>query len=137
MIGKNNPLNVRYNPLNRWIGQSGQTSGFCNFSDILYCIRAVAYLIMISYRKQGLYSVSEVISRYAPADENNTSTYIKFVCLKTNFSPTSHIITVRQVAELIFFMSRFEGNDLFSYGYDIYGIINCIKSFNLKFYEKS
>lgn len=80
MIGKNNPFNIRFSRNNMWIGQVGQTNGFVNFSDEEYGIRAAALLIMRSYRSKGVLTISEIIHRYAPVSENDTSKYIAFLC---------------------------------------------------------
>ena len=79
MIGNNNPLNIRYSVKNRWIGQTGETRGFCNFSSTVYCVRACAYLLMRSYRKRGKRTYAELIETFAPPVENPTHDYVTFV----------------------------------------------------------
>ena len=82
MVGKNNPFNIRYNPRNMWLGlEKDQVyHGFCNFVDIKYGIRAACYLLMVSYRKKGIVTISEIVSRFAPSSENDTEKYIQYVC---------------------------------------------------------
>lgn len=80
MIGKNNPLNVRYNPLNKWIGQRKHTKGFCNFDTIEHGIRAACKLIFVSYRVlYGADTLYSIVTRYAPSSENPTEEYISFL----------------------------------------------------------
>lgn len=78
----NNPLNIRYSPQNQWKGQTGQNKGFCTFKHESYGIRA-AYKILCNYIKNGINTIKEIISRWAPSCENNTKEYINFVCEDT------------------------------------------------------
>ena len=69
MIGKNNPLNIRYVKRNCWKGldlDNPCRKGFCNFIDVRYSIRACAVLLMQTYRKKGLRTYAELINRFAP-----------------------------------------------------------------------
>lgn len=77
----NNPLNIRYSSANNWKGQTGQQSGFCVFDTPENGIRA-AMVNLKSYRKQGVVTIGDIISRWAPPTENNTQNYIDFVCKK-------------------------------------------------------
>lgn len=108
MIGKNNPLNIRYSPLNNWLGQSGQTKGFCDFQNVAYCIRAVGYLLMISYRKKGALTYAQLIERFAPGSENPSGYYIAFVCDKCNVFPWDCPEDYFDFANMIYYMWRFE-----------------------------
>lgn len=78
----NNPLNIRYNPSNRWVGQIGEHMGFCVFKSKAYGFRA-AYIILTNYIKNGHNTIEAIISRWAPPTENNTESYIKFVVNET------------------------------------------------------
>lgn len=91
MIGKNNPLNLRYSILNPWQGQCGETRGFCNFRSSAYGVRASCILLMQSYRKKGCKTIRSVITRFAPPQENETSRYIAFVCRMCSMSPDEEI----------------------------------------------
>lgn len=131
MIGVNNPLNVRYVPTNHWLGQYGHTRGFCDFRRMDYCYRTVAYLIMRSYRKRGIVTISGIISRYAPNTENDTARYIEFVCSHWHKTDDYEISSVTDVAALIYYMSIFEdGKAPYSPAF-IAHLIN--RTFNLKF----
>lgn len=83
MVGLNNVLNIR-NSKSRWLGSRNGSKGFVDFVSTGYCIRAGFLLIARSYRKKGLVTVSDIITRYAPPCENDTSKYIRFVCDKAN-----------------------------------------------------
>ena len=91
MIGKNNPLNIRYSIFNRWRGQSGSKRGFCEFTEMQYGIRAACILLMRTYRKKGAKTIRQVVTRFAPPSENNTENYISFVCRQVGMSPDEEI----------------------------------------------
>lgn len=91
MIGKCNPLNIRTSAHYKWAGQTGETRGFCDFESVEMCRRAGAYLLLRSYRRAGAFTVADVIKRWAPACENNTNAYIKFVCKRTDFAPNTKL----------------------------------------------
>lgn len=112
MIGKNNPLNIRYSKKNNWKGQIGQTRGFCNFSDIEYGIRACLYLLKNSYKKRGLLTYGELIKAYAPPTENNTQRYISYVCDKLDAYCWDVPYTRFEWVEMVYYMSIFEGNEV-------------------------
>lgn len=83
MVGKNNVLNIRASKSFSWAGQTGATKGFCDFEGIEMCRRAGLYLLMRSYRRAGVVKLDEVIKRWAPPTENNTSNYVDFVCKRS------------------------------------------------------
>lgn len=108
MIGRNNPLNIRYNPLNSWRGSSGKTRGFVNFRELKYGLRAAAYLLMVSYGRQGLYTVSEKIHRFAPPIENLTSKYVSYVCDHTDLLPFDNIESLTDLSKVLYYMWCYE-----------------------------
>lgn len=136
MIGKNNPLNIRFSHRNHWLGLDENnpcTKGFCNFIDEKYCIRACAYLLMRTYRKRGLRTYSELINTYAPSSENDTDTYINFVCGFISVFPFDVPYCVYDFACMIQAMYKFESGDDFD-GY-ILDIVSIINNFKLSVYE--
>ena len=76
---KNNPANIRYNKKNNWLGQIGSDNGFCEFDTLEHGLRALIVLLRNYINVYKLHSVSEIISRYAPACENDTRNYISYV----------------------------------------------------------
>lgn len=78
-IRNNNPMNICYNPLNRWIGLQGSNYGFCVFDNIDYGLRSGIITLRTYINKHGLTSVEKIIGRFAPASENNTGAYISYV----------------------------------------------------------
>lgn len=76
-IRNENPGNIRHNPANNWLGMTGTDSaGFVRFESSFHGLRAMGK-VLLSYRRRGLYSLSQVISTWAPASENDTSAYIE------------------------------------------------------------
>lgn len=132
MIGENNPLNIRYNPLNKWIGMKDPNRGFCQFVHVNYCIRACAILLMRSYRKKGLETVSELIRRYAPPVENATGNYVLHVCRVMSVFPWDVPNTPEQFARMIFAMWSFEQGK--APDYDVDFILYVINKFKIKVY---
>jgi hypothetical protein len=78
-IRNNNPGNIRRSPT-IWQGES-QGAGdpdFVTFTDPVYGIRAIAR-ILLTYDRDGLQTVSEIINRWAPRTENATDAYVQAV----------------------------------------------------------
>ncbi|EMB3084221.1 structural protein [Providencia rettgeri] len=96
-IRNNNPGNIDYNSVNKWQGQLPMDKSieprFCRFKSPEYGIRALIKLLQ-NYQtnpKINLKSVSELINRWAPSNENNTSVYINGVAKELGVSPTEPI----------------------------------------------
>jgi hypothetical protein len=95
-ILNNNPGNIVYNPANKWQGQTGIESGFANprfatFSAPEYGIRAIAALLVSYKDKYGLNTITGLITRYAPGNENDTAAYIKDVSDRMGLRPDQPI----------------------------------------------
>ena len=129
MIGKNNPFNIRYTFGSNWIGRTGQTKGFCNFSSLEYGVRACAILLFRSYRKLNVLTVTEIISRFAPSSENDTDKYIQFVCNKCGIFPFDIPRDKFEMCAVMHAMSIFEGNSV-----SLSFIESVISEFNIKLY---
>ncbi|EAA7887221.1 hypothetical protein MB90_003625 [Salmonella enterica subsp. enterica] len=79
-IRNNNPGNLEYSKTNPWVGQTGDDGRFAKFETPEHGIRALGRNLM-SYQRQGIDTVSEIINRWAPpTDNNDTTSYIKAVC---------------------------------------------------------
>ena len=103
----NNPLNIRYNQHNHWQGQVGQNGGFVNFANYIWGLRAAA-VILKQYRKRGIVTVEKIISTWAPASENDTESYIKYVCRRTGMTRLMVVDSVPLVKGLICAMIEME-----------------------------
>lgn len=90
MIGKNNPFNIRKGT-SKWVGQTGIRRGFCEFDTLEHGVRAAAIIIFRSYWRKGFQSPHDIINRFAPPVENNTSAYVVYMCTKLNLLPTKPV----------------------------------------------
>lgn len=87
-----NPANIRFNKANKWQGQIGSDDkGFVIFDDASNGIRALAKLLRNYQSKHGLKTVSEIINKYAPPNENLTGAYVDSVAKKLNVNPNQEI----------------------------------------------
>lgn len=91
-IRNNNPANIRYNSLNKWKHQGKPNKGFCTFDSPEWGIRALLILLRKYRYNYGLDSISKIISRFAPESENNTDSYISFVCSRLGFAPSDSLV---------------------------------------------
>ena len=87
-IRNNNPLNIRQNPANNWQGlKKEQTDkSFCQFTEMKWGLRA-AIRLMENYIRRGAQTPRQIISRWAPPSENNTSGYITQACQRAGLDP--------------------------------------------------
>ena len=78
-IRNNNPLNIRIG--NHWKGEVEEPTDkeFEQFTNIIYGLRAGFILLRRYIKRYGLNTVHDIISRWAPASENNTTHYIMVV----------------------------------------------------------
>lgn len=88
-IRNNNPGNIRWGA--DWLGlkKDGklQDPSFCVFTTSVAGIRALAK-VLINYKKlYGLKTVREIINRYAPPNENQTTAYVQSVAKQLNILP--------------------------------------------------
>lgn len=82
-VRNNNPGNVDYSPLNKWVGQVGieqdvPNPRFARFDIAQNGIRAITKILM-SYHRKGFNTVRLMINRWAPPKENDTGAYVKAV----------------------------------------------------------
>lgn len=79
-IRNNNPGNLEFSKSNPWSGQTGDDGRFAKFETPEHGIRALGRNLL-SYQRQGIDTVSDIINRWAPpSDNNNTDAYIQAVC---------------------------------------------------------
>jgi len=78
-IRNQNPGNIRHGET-IWQGQSQYQDdpAYVTFTDPIYGIRAIARILM-TYSKDGLNTVSQIIGRWAPSSENDTDAYVESV----------------------------------------------------------
>lgn len=86
----NNPGNIRLG--SPWQGLSLQQTDadFCVFTDPKFGIRALAKVLLM-YGMKGFDTVTAIISRWAPGNENNTGAYIAAVASNMGVDPNTHV----------------------------------------------
>lgn len=86
-IRNNNPGNLEFSKTNPWSGQTGDDGRFAKFETPEHGIRALGRNLL-SYQRQGIDTVNDIINRWAPPDDNNnTSAYIEAVCAQLGVTP--------------------------------------------------
>lgn len=92
-IRNNNPGNIRHGANWQGLNPNGRNidSAFCVFESPVFGIRALAK-VLINYKKiHGLNTVRQIVSRYAPPNENQTKAYIKSVAKQLEVYPDTKI----------------------------------------------
>ena len=108
----NNPLNIRKVAGTHWKGEKLPLKGaggseFVQFITVEWGIRA-AFRLLETYRKKyNAVCIQDIITRWAPPSENNTSAYIKAVCKLTGFGGQERL-TAAQLQKLVAAMARIE-----------------------------
>ena len=105
----NNPLNIRKVAGTVWKGQRTVQLDreFVQFITVEWGIRA-AFRLLETYRKKyNAVCIQDIITRWAPPSENNTSAYIKDVCRLTGFGGQERL-TAAQLQKLVAAMARIE-----------------------------
>lgn len=85
----NNPGNIRECKIDdQWLGEraTNDDKQFEEFADSVYGIRALAKVLLAYQDKRDLHTVEELINRWAPPVENNTSSYVQSVVKQTGFA---------------------------------------------------
>lgn len=77
MIAKNNIFNIRATEGTTWKGQVGAKDGFVEFETREMAIRAWLVLMRTYRRKHRCQTIDEIVTRFAPPTENNTSLYVR------------------------------------------------------------
>ena len=84
-LRNNNPGNI-VKSRQRWLGEvAGDDPRFCTFSSMAYGYRALVKLLQNYQRTHKLYTIRQLISRWAPATENRTDAYFAAVSRQTGF----------------------------------------------------
>ncbi|MFC0140627.1 structural protein [Erwinia mallotivora] len=94
-IRNNNPGNIRWG--DEWKGLVPETQrtdkSFCQFKSAEYGIRAMIIILRNYQCKHGLSTISGIINRWAPTNENDTQSYINSVAKATGVDPHKRIDT--------------------------------------------
>lgn len=88
-IRNKNPGNIRHGQ-SKWVGMSPNQldSAFVTFTSHVFGLRAMTRLLWNYRNKYGDQTVEELISRWAPSNENNTRAYVSYVAGKMEVDPS-------------------------------------------------
>ena len=119
-VRSNNPGNIDRTAV-VWQGEDRSPEAlkgeprFCVFLTPQAGFRALAKTLLTYQRKHGLRTVREIINRWAPPVENNTSAYVAQVAREVGVGATEIIRLDRQVTlqRLVTAIARHENGGLF------------------------
>lgn len=134
MFAKNNILNIRYSARSKWIGlgSPAEIDGFCNFTDVKFCVRAGAIIVMHSLLQGRTYQ--QMLCRLCP-DSDIRDSLLSYVCRHANVLPFDIPVNKRQVAELLYWVARYLGSERYNLysNYDVPYMLSVIDEFKLRF----
>ncbi len=86
----NNPGNIESNST-AWVGKTGDDGRFVTYATPEHGVRAMGKTLETYQNKHGLTTVNDMINRWAPPNENNTSNYTNFVAERMGVDPNSPV----------------------------------------------
>lgn len=93
-LRNNNPLNIRIG--NNWLGERAPRDcddpEFEQFVAMVYGLRAAFCIIRRYIRHYHRGTIRQIITSWAPANENDTERYIQFVSHETGINPDETIL---------------------------------------------
>ena len=100
-LRNNNPGNIRVGA--PWQGLTGEdNAGFCVFDTPEHGIRALARVLLSYQGTHRLLTLRQMISRWAPPNENDTDAYIESVCQSCCASPDNpYLLTPVRMVPLV------------------------------------
>ena len=136
-IRNNNPLNIRKGK-SQWRGQTNYTppgkggdggeSVFCQFETMEWGLRAAFCLLRTYANKYKASCIHDIVTRWAPPNENNTQKYIRDVCMMTGFGGNQRL-TETDWPKLVKAMAKIEcgeelSDELILKGFQLYNQSN-------------
>lgn len=88
-LRNNNPGNIDKGEPWQGLSQDQPDRRFCTFSSLAYGCRALIKLLQTYHNKRGLNTVQEIINRWAPSFENDTSAYVTAVAKDLGVEPNT------------------------------------------------
>lgn len=100
-LRNHNPGNLRYVASVQWNGQVGDDgTGYAVFDTDEHGVRALGHQLQ-TYAGRGLTSVTEIISTYAPSNENDTQAYIADVAQRVGVDPNEPLDVYALLPQLV------------------------------------
>lgn len=91
IVRRNNPGNIR-TAQRKWQGEvTPQGAAFCHFSSIEYGCRAMLKLLRNYIVRHKQDTVRQIVSRWAPPNENNTAAYMNYVAGRMGITADTHL----------------------------------------------
>lgn len=119
-VRNNNPGNIDYVKANKWRGQLPPNpvleKRFARFDTPENGIRALGKLLLTYQDKHGLKTVKAIISRWAPAVENDTNAYVRAVEVNTGTKPGADV-DLRATAVMLGFVKAIIHHENAGYAY--------------------
>lgn len=100
-LRNNNPGNIRHGDKWRGLAPDQLDKAFCTFSAPEWGIRAMAVILKNYQAKNGIHTISGIISRWAPPTENDTQSYVNVVAKACGVKPTDKIVVKDILPKLI------------------------------------
>jgi hypothetical protein len=91
-VRNNNPGNLRHGPNWQGLSPTQPDSAFSTFVDMEHGIRALLKNLRTYVQTHNLQTVRQIISRWAPANENNTDAYVLAVAESLGVGPDQKIV---------------------------------------------
>lgn len=119
----NNPGNIRRTGAD-WSGMTARQPDpeFVTFSRPEWGFRAMTRILRTYRDHHGIDTVRGIIERWAPAHENPTDAYVRFVAERVGVAPDARIDLDAHLPELLAAMARFETGEEWSDEYIQQGI---------------
>ncbi len=88
----NNPLNIRHSAA-KWQGLTPEQrdTTFCSFVNVYYGFRAAVRNLCTYRKRDALFRLKEIISRWASPKVDNTKLYIAIVAREASLTPESNV----------------------------------------------
>ncbi len=117
-IRNNNPGNIKLTSI-QWQGmqQVQNDKTFVQFIHPRYGFRAMTRILR-NYQKRGVDTVRQIVSTYAPKDENDTEAYINFIANELRVQPDEFINIEKRLFDLLKAIHAFENGSLWQNFYD-------------------
>lgn len=90
-LRNNNPGNIDKGQSWQGLDEVQSDSRFASFISMDYGCRALIKLLQTYHNKYGLNCVEDIINRWAPPTENDTTAYVNSVAKALNVSPTESL----------------------------------------------
>ena len=88
MIATNNIFNIRVGK-QPWLGQVGTKKGFVEFDTREHAIRAWLILMRTYRHRYQRYTIHDIVGRFAPPNENDTTAYVRYCAQQLYYSAHS------------------------------------------------